>query len=179
MTREEYRERLLNMNLGNAPKSRQTANSSKYPQGYFKLKKCRVCGTLFTPKAPSEHTCSEFCRKYSHIEAYYKRVYRLSINEYLDLAEKQGFVCAICGKENFAMGATHTGLLVVDHDHKTGKVRGLLCHNCNRALGLLQDSPDTLKSAISYLEGATTISKESRGQASPKQAAPRTGEDIV
>lgn len=47
--------------------------------------------------------------------------------------------------------------LNVDHDHKTRNVRGLLCHNCNRALGLLKDNINSLKSAISYLEGATTI----------------------
>ena len=179
MTREEYRTRLLNVNLGNPPKSKQTATSSKYPQGYFKAKRCTLCGKEFIPKAPSETTCSEECRRYKSISNYYWRVYRITINDYLDIAERQGFVCAICGRENFAMGDTHSGLLVVDHDHTTGKVRGLLCHNCNRALGLLQDSTDTLKAAISYLEGATTISKESRGQASPKQAAPRTGEDIV
>lgn len=159
MNREEYKERLLNMPLGNVSKTAQTSEPSKYPQGYFKPKKCRQCGSLFTPKAPSEHTCSEHCRKYGHVQAYYKRVYNLTIDEYLDLAEKQDFVCAICGKENFAMGASHTGLLVVDHAHITGEVRGLLCHNCNRALGLLQDSTQNLYKALEYLEGATTSRK--------------------
>lgn len=45
-----------------------------------------------------------------------------------------------------------SGALVVDHDHTTGKVRGLLCHNCNRALGLLQDNKSYLQSAINYLK---------------------------
>ncbi len=179
MNREEYKRRLLNTPLGNPPKTSQTANPKKYPQGFFKPKKCRVCGDMFEPRAPSEHTCAEECRKYSHVQAYYKRVYGLTIEKYLDMAEKQNFVCAICGKENFAMGEKHTGLLVVDHNHATGEVRGLLCHNCNRALGLMQDTPELLRKAASYLEGATTISKESREQALPKQAAPRTGEDIV
>ncbi len=146
------------MELGNAPKAKQTATASKYPQGYFKQKHCRVCNRLFTPKAPSEHTCSEVCRKHSHVESYYKRVYGLTIEQYLDIAERQHFVCAICGKENFAMGVNHSGLLVVDHEHTTGKIRGLLCHNCNRALGLLQDSIQNLSNALTYLEGATTIS---------------------
>ena len=156
LNREECKEKLINAVLSDVPKSKQTGNASKYPQGYFKTKKCRHCGILFTPKAPSEHTCSEYCRKYRHIEAYYKRVYHMTIEEYLDTAEKHNFVCAICGKENFPMGINHTGLLVVDHDHTTGKVRGLLCHNCNRALGLLQDSSQNLHKALSYLEGATT-----------------------
>lgn len=46
--------------------------------------------------------------------------------------------------------------LVVDHCHDTGKIRGLLCHNCNRALGLLKDSVHTLESAIDYLEKTGT-----------------------
>lgn len=159
MTREAYKTRLINMELGNPSKNKQTANPSKYPQGYFKQKKCRVCGELFIPKAPSEHTCSEYCRKYSHVEAYYKRTYGLSIEQYLDIAEDQNFVCAICGQENFPMGVNHSGLLVVDHEHSSGQIRGLLCHNCNRALGLLQDSVSTLLAALSYLEGATTSRK--------------------
>jgi predicted nucleic acid-binding Zn ribbon protein len=159
MTREEYKTRLLNMKLGNCSKNLQTAQPSKYPQGYFKQKKCKVCGATFTPKAPSEHTCSEYCRRYSHVEAYYKRCYGITIEQYLDIAESQNFVCAICKQENFPMGMSHSGLLVVDHDHSSGKVRGLLCHNCNRALGLLQDSIPTLSAAVSYLEGATTNRK--------------------
>jgi len=59
------------------------------------------------------------------------------------------------------MKEVHTSKLVVDHDHKTGDIRGMLCHNCNRALGLFKDSVVNLKSAIEYLEGATTIPKGS------------------
>lgn len=73
--------------------------------------------------------------------------------------------CKVCGKENFAMKEIHSGALVVDHDHKTGTIRGLLCHNCNRALGLLEDNSLTIKKIIPYLEGATTILKESTSQA--------------
>lgn len=63
----------------------------------------------------------------------------------------QSGLCAICGGEGFTMKECHSLKLVVDHCHATGKVRGLLCHNCNRALGLLKDSSESLRCAINYL----------------------------
>ena len=62
MTREEYLHKLLYDH--NKSKSKQTANPKKYPQGYFNPKKCRNCGKEFIPKAPSEHYCCEYCKKY-------------------------------------------------------------------------------------------------------------------
>ena len=167
MTREDYLQQMLQCGVskGNRPKQAQTAKSSKYPQGWFKQKKCRHCGKSFIPKAPSEHYCCDFCKDYGVTEAYYKRVYGITIQEYLDIAEQQDFVCAICHKVNFAMNTCHSGVLVVDHNHKTGEVRGLLCHNCNRAIGLLQDDVYNLQNAISYLERVTTIPKGSTAQA--------------
>lgn len=55
----------------------QRANPSSYPQGYFKEDPCRHCGKLFTPKVPSEHYCSDSCKDYSAIDAYFKRNYNL------------------------------------------------------------------------------------------------------
>ena len=159
MTRKEYLKKLIQVER-NKPKKQQTATADKYPQGYFKEKQCKHCGNIFKPNAPSELYCSEFCRSYAVTENYYKRVYGLSIKEYLDIAERQSFVCAICGQENFPMKDCSTGLLVVDHDHITDEVRGLLCHNCNRALGLLKDNTEVLSSAINYLESVIKELKE-------------------
>lgn len=161
MTRELYLQKLLQNIKRNPAKSEQTATASKYPQGYFKVKNCKHCGTPFKPKAPSEHYCSDLCKDYSILNNYYKRVYNITLEDYLDMAEQQNFVCVICHKDNFAMGKQHSGALVVDHCHTTNKVRGLLCHNCNRALGLLQDDKEVLMSAITYLERVTTIPKGS------------------
>ena len=59
----------------------------------------------------------------------------------------------ICYSDGFVIGNKgHTETLVVDHDHATGQVRDLLCHNCNRALGLLQDSIKTVEAALNYLK---------------------------
>lgn len=63
----------------------------------------------------------------------------------------QGGHCALCPRkpEEQAQGRRH---LSVDHCHKTGQVRGLLCNTCNRGLGLLQDDPALLKAGAEYLQ---------------------------
>lgn len=57
--------------------------------------------------------------------------------------------CAICG---CILNSSRYTKAAADHDHKTGKIRGILCNNCNTALGLMKDSPYRLESAIRYLE---------------------------
>lgn len=74
--------------------------------------------------------------------------YGLTLEQYEQMLVKQGGVCAICGTDKNSGGH----MLVVDHDHETEKVRGLLCHKCNRAIGLLGDNIDLLKRAAEYLE---------------------------
>ena len=72
--------------------------------------------------------------------------YGLTPETYDALLETQAGACAICGCKA-GKRALH-----VDHDHRTGKVRGLLCNNCNRCLGLLKDDVAVLRSAVAYLE---------------------------
>lgn len=61
--------------------------------------------------------------------------------------------CQLCGSEGFLIGNNnHSEKLAVDHCHKTGKVRSMLCHNCNRALGLLMDDPHLMRRAAEYVE---------------------------
>jgi len=78
-----------------------------------------------------------------------KSRYGLTLHEYDDMLEAQGGVCAICGEE-----CPQNERLSVDHDHETGRVRGLLCVNCNHMLGSAKDSTDTLAQAIEYLKEA-------------------------
>lgn len=149
------------MRQSNKPQSEMTAHPSKYPQGGFKKKPCRTCKNVFQPLAPCHHYCSEECKSFADTDRYYKRKYGIGYAEVKRLEESQENVCAICKGSGFKMHQGINQILCLDHCHTTGQVRGLLCHNCNRALGLLQDNTDFLKSAIEYLEGATTISKES------------------
>ena len=78
---------------------------------------------------------------------YLKSAYNLTLNEYDELLESQGGVCALCGTD--APG--WQGRFVVDHNHDTKEVRGLLCNQCNVGLGALRDSPDLLLKAMHYL----------------------------
>lgn len=75
--------------------------------------------------------------------AYYKKTYNLSADAYKHLYDTQKEKCAICHKRE---------LLLVDHCHRTGKVRGLLCNSCNTALGFLRDDPSIAREASLYLE---------------------------
>ena len=76
----------------------------------------------------------------------YLKVYGISMADYGLILNKQNGVCAICGK-------TDIRSLGVDHCHKTKKVRGLLCYNCNLALGYFKDNVESLIKAIAYLKG--------------------------
>ena len=76
-----------------------------------------------------------------------KKNYGMTIEEFDAILASQGSQCAICRvDEPGGKGAWH-----VDHNHLTGDLRGLLCHNCNLGLGHFQDSPDLLRKAIQYL----------------------------
>jgi len=64
-----------------------------------------------------------------------------------ELRAAQHYRCALCGRheDRLPLG------LMVDHDHRSGTVRALLCHSCNAGLGHFRESPDTLRAAIAYL----------------------------
>ena len=78
----------------------------------------------------------------------YKRDFNLTVDEYNAILASQGGGCAICGITTSASGK----LFPVDHNHKTGAVRGILCDPCNRGLGFFKDNPSLLIKASNYLE---------------------------
>lgn len=82
-------------------------------------------------------------------EYWLKKEFNMTLEEYNNLLQKQDGKCAICGTNN--PGNKKNKNFPVDHDPKTGKVRGLLCHNCNIGIGNLRHDPSLLRSAIDYL----------------------------
>jgi uncharacterized protein YbaR (Trm112 family) len=75
-----------------------------------------------------------------------KRLYGITFEDYIEMLVEQDQVCAICKEE-----CKTRKMLSVDHDHQSGKVRGLLCNRCNRAIGMMKDDIVILENAIQYL----------------------------
>lgn len=94
--------------------------------------------------------------------------YGLTVQGYAYLGELQGWACAICGmKFNDASRASWAH---VDHCHKSGKTRGLLCNGCNRALGFIQDRPDVALSMANYLIKHRAVQRWGRRRLRPSSA---------
>lgn len=89
--------------------------------------------------------CKECCRDYQLLHKF-----RLTRKQYDELLMSQRGLCAICGSRLPASnGKTR---FCVDHDHYTGKIRGLLCNSCNLGIGYFKDDVAMLRQAIEYLE---------------------------
>lgn len=80
-----------------------------------------------------------------NFNSHLKNRYGIDTDEFDRIRDAQGGACAVCG-------VRPTGNLCVDHCHATGRVRGLLCHHCNKAIGLLRDSPEACRRAAEYLQ---------------------------
>ena len=78
--------------------------------------------------------------------------YGINNELYAIMAEQQVFKCAVCNdKETTKNNKGAVKRLSVDHCHTTGRIRGLLCHNCNVALGLLNENTNTIKNLYKYI----------------------------
>lgn len=121
-------------------------------------KACLHCGESFEPRSGHGGLCSKPCQdarkkvmdaayRVKHreriIDERRKSRYGVGAEQVAGMMEAQGHACAICSRSPFKP--------VVDHCHRNGTVRGLLCHNCNLALGHARDNPDILVAAANYL----------------------------
>lgn len=87
--------------------------------------------------------------------------YGLSLEDYNKIYDRQRGRCAICQRKPHQIPSRQRRRLVVDHDHTTEQVRGLLCHDCNLALGLFRDNPVLIEAAMAYLKGYSCHSSNS------------------
>ena len=124
----------------------------------IQVKKCGRCKnilplTKFRPCKTSKSGYQSYCIE-CNAEAKLESRYGMSLEEYNQMVSDQDGGCKICG--------TKESKLYVDHDHDTGKVRGLLCHCCNAGIGLLKDSPDIMQKAIQYVRANQEVKETPR-----------------
>lgn len=101
-----------------------------------------------------------YLKRKKSLRAFTLRKFHMSSQDYDRMLRAQGGVCAICGHPETARGCRGTLKdLAVDHCHKTGRVRGLLCANCNQGLGRFKDDSLLLERASRYLESRGTSEK--------------------
>src|SRR5689334_6609340 len=131
-------------------------------RGKKEIRLCKNCGQEFEAllikiRVGKALFCSHNCyieyrkrnkREQSYAQKMYKikTLYKISQLQFEEFLHEQNNSCAIC-KNEFKTIAE----IFVDHNHLTNKVRGLLCSNCNAALGMFKDNPSNLVSAIQYL----------------------------
>jgi hypothetical protein len=115
---------------------------------------CRICvkecGTRFREK----HS-SVFLNDYRKNYTIHKSKIKVSKELFEHLLKEQNNVCAICNNpESIISGHVNRvpKRMAIDHDHTTGKIRGLLCHQCNVSIGAMQESIELLQAAINYLQ---------------------------
>ena len=120
----------------------KTCTQPDCSQPHFGLGLCKMHHTrkrrgsppMDAPRQPRENDREGW----THGDRHRHYLYRLTPEQFLTMSP----VCEICGGSEY---------LAVDHDHESGKVRGKLCANCNRALGLLKDDPARVEAMFKYL----------------------------
>jgi hypothetical protein len=127
--------------------------------------KCSSCGCEFDKYQRAHGRCKpckgEFERNRSKKYVSYrkelnlKKKYGVSLEEFNKMIDDAGNRCGICGV-GFCLPVPQVvqpgNIAVVDHDHKTGRIRGLLCKSCNVALGMFCDDPTRLRNAAKWIE---------------------------
>jgi len=116
---------------------------------------CKTCKRayqrLWRSRNPDHGKQRYWNNRDSERERHLKRKYGVDFATYDRMLSAQGGLCLICGRPE-----PEDRMLDVDHDHKTGIVRGLLCTSCNRMIGHAHDSPERLRAAADYLSSRSS-----------------------
>ena len=116
--------------------------SKPNPMGY--KSHCKTC----VKKQRNEYYKTPEGHKYQIEKSWRDKGMLFTTEEYQELLEEQAYGCAICGVKSNKNGSR----FCVDHNHSTGSIRGLLCHDCNTTLGKFNDEVEMFYKAIDYLE---------------------------
>ena len=137
--------------------------------------KCKWCQKEFIPTRIDNVYCRKKCRDRASARrtgatqryTWKRRGIELTVDQYKEMMRRQNKKCAICKKVDDRR-------LAVDHDHTTGTIRGLLCKNCNRAIGYFMDDIDLVEMASVYLKShknKTPANKREWGGENEEKAA--------
>jgi len=120
------------------------------------MKVCKICGIEkpldeFYYRTPNKNGSVSLRMECKSCRIEIQRYKKLGVCnvKYEEMLAKQKGVCAVCGCK---LESSRYTKLCVDHNHTTGKIRGLLCTACNTAIGLMKDSTHRLANAIAYLQ---------------------------
>lgn len=144
-----------------------------YKNGNTFRSDCKLCNLVKSKKYQQEHkkerkiwldknrkqinkNHSEWCKDHpdNRKNSQLKINFGITLEKYNQMLEAQNGLCAICGKEETSIDirTNNKFALAVDHNHKSNKVRGLLCGSCNKTLGHVKDNIFILEKAIDYLK---------------------------
>jgi hypothetical protein len=141
------------------PRCKQTKKLSEFRKNGIKHTYCRLCQNEYNQEwYKKNRERGKIWRKNGHL----RRSYGITLNDYNVLLEAQNNVCAICFGTFSGTNQHGAKKLAVDHCHDTGIVRGLLCENCNRGIGMFKHKQNLLESALKYIklfEQNNTLSK--------------------
>ena len=125
-----------------------------YDSADSKGRRCSVCDREAKQRYSQTHDRREYHQQHNQKaevkarkrDEYLRRTYGITLVEEQAMIAQQNGLCACCG----GPPTDHRGL-VVDHCHRSGKIRGMLCDRCNRALGVVDDDPALLRKLISFV----------------------------
>lgn len=129
-------------------------NGKQYVQEYNKKNKRKLLELNYSWKKKNPDAAKLTARR-----SLLKRYYDITLEQYEELLKKQDYRCAVCRRHKDEFNKN----LAVDHDHKTGEIRGALCTHCNRTIIGRNRDPEIFKNAYQYLLGPFT------GWIAPKQ----------
>ncbi len=133
------------------------------PRDQFDSRRAQRCIKCLANRTPRQLVMAKYEKNHRRRNREYRRMqglvrrYGITPKQYQDMHDRQSGTCAICRKpetSTFKDKHRHKAVkpLAVDHCHKTGKVRGLLCSRCNRAIGLFEDNAELLAEASEYVK---------------------------
>lgn len=145
LTLDSYMQRVRQRAATAAYRARHPERAKATNEAYRKrnIEKCRARGASWRARNPEK-------QRLSKRRARLRKEFGLSLEQFDAMLAAQGGVCAIC-KQPETRQRSGIKTLSIDHCHATGRVRGLLCNRCNRAIGLLQDTAEICDAAAEYL----------------------------